>query len=76
MAIIVDDTEIELTCDNCGGKTKKSIEWIKEHDQLTCDCGTMIPVDPSKYRKELAKTESGLDGFQGLMGKLGQNDNS
>jgi hypothetical protein len=76
MAVIINDTEIEFTCDNCGVRTKKSLEWIKEHDQLTCDCGTMIPVDPGQYRKELAKTESELDGFQGLMGKLGQNTDS
>jgi hypothetical protein len=75
MANIMDDTEIELACENCGGKTRLSIEWIKEHDQFACECGTMIPVDPSKYRKELAKTESELDGSQGLMEKLGFKNN-
>ena len=71
MANIIDDTEIELECENCGGKTKKSIEWIKKHNQFSCECGNLIHVDPSKYRKELAKTESELDGVQGLMEKLG-----
>lgn len=70
MADIIDDVEIELECENCGGKTKKSSVWIKDHDQFTCECGTLIPVDLSKYRKELAKTESELDGVQGLMEKL------
>jgi hypothetical protein len=72
MADIIDDAAIELECANCGGKTKKSIGWIKDHDQFTCECGTLIPVDPSKYRKELAKSESELDGVQGLMEKLGK----
>ena len=71
MAVIIDDAEIELECKNCGGKTKKSIGWMKDHDQFTCECGTLTPVDLSKYRKELAKTESELDGVQGLMEKLG-----
>ena len=72
MADIIDDVEIELECGNCGGKTKKSTEWIKEHDQFTCECGTLISVDPSKYSKELSKTESQLDGVQGLLEKLGK----
>ena len=70
MANIIDDAEIELECENCGGKTKKSIEWIKKHNQFSCECGNLIHVDPSKYRKELAKTESELDGVRGLMEKL------
>jgi hypothetical protein len=72
MAGTIDDAEVELQCENCGGKTKKSIAWIENHDQVACECGTLIPVDPSKYRKEFAKAESELDGFQGLMGKLGK----
>jgi len=68
----IDDAEIELQCENCGRKTKKSMEWIEDHDEFACDCGTTIPVDASKYRKELAKAESERDGFQGLMEKLGK----
>jgi hypothetical protein len=48
------------------------MEWIEDHDELACDCGTMIPVDASKFRKELVKAESKLDGFQGLTEKLGK----
>jgi len=70
MADTVEETEIELKCESCGAKTNKSIKWIMDHDQFTCECGTLIAVDPSKYRKELAKAESKLDGSQGLMEKL------
>lgn len=72
MAGRIDDTEIELECEACGGKTKKSMAWIEDHDEFACACGTMIPVDASKYRKELAKTESQADGSRGLMEKLGK----
>ena len=72
MASSTDDVQFELECENCGAKTKKSIAWAKDHDEFTCECGTLIPVDASKYRKELAKTESASDGFQGLVEKLGK----
>ena len=66
----IDDAGIELQCENCGRKTKKSIEWIENHDEFACDCGTTIPVDPGTFRKEVVKAESELDGFGGLMEKL------
>jgi hypothetical protein len=72
MTDIIDEAGIELQCENCGRKTKKSIEWMADHDELACDCGTMIPVDASKFHKELVKVESERDGFQGLLEKLGK----
>jgi uncharacterized Zn finger protein len=72
MTDIIDDAEIELQCENCGRKTKKSIEWIGDRDEVACGCGTMIPVDASKFRKERVKAESEFDGVRGLMEKLGK----
>ncbi|MGD0230291.1 MAG: hypothetical protein ABSC19_08025 [Syntrophorhabdales bacterium] len=72
MTDTIDDAEVELQCENCGRKTKKSMEWVEGHDEFACDCGTMIPVDASKFRKELVKAESTRDGVQGLMEKLGK----
>ncbi len=71
MTDIIDDTQIELECGNCGGKTKKNVRWIMDHDKFICECGNLIHVDPGKYRKELTKIESKLDGVQGLMEKFG-----
>ena len=72
MTDIIDNAEVELQCENCGRKTKKSFEWIKDHDEFACDCGTTVPVDASMYRKENAKAESTADGFRGFMEKLGK----
>ena len=72
MAGTTKDDDVELRCHNCGGTTKKSMEWVADHDQYTCECGTLIPVDASTYRKEFAKTESASDGFRGLLEKLGK----
>ena len=72
MADEVNDVEVELQCGSCGRTTKKSLSWIEENDEATCECGTMIPVIAGKYRKELARAESGSDGFRGLLEKLGK----
>lgn len=71
MALDTDKTEIEITCGNCGARTVKDLGWVKDHNEYECGCGTMIAVDASKYRKDLADAESELDGAQGLMKKLG-----
>ena len=67
-----DDGEIEISCENCGSKTRKSFEWTKDHEEFECGCGTMIRVDASRFRKELLKTESEFDGSLGLLEKLGK----
>lgn len=72
MTDIIDYTEIEIECKICGGKTKKSMKWVEDHEEFACECGTLIPVDAKKYRKESAKAESNLDGVQGLREKLGK----
>ncbi len=68
----MNDQEIEITCENCGSRTKKDLGWVKDHNEFECGCGNMIAVDASRFRKELADAESGLDGAQGLMEKLGK----
>lgn len=72
MAEIMENSEIEIECPTCGGRTKKTAGWMEEHDRLACECGTMISVDRTMYRKENAKAESQRDGFQGLLEKLGK----
>lgn len=66
------DEEIELTCKNCGRKTTKSLSWVQDNNEVICDCGTLIPVDATKFNKEVSKAESTADGAQGLMEKLGR----
>ena len=72
MSATADEAQIEISCEKCGAKTKKSAAWAKDHEEFECGCGTMIRVDPSKYRKELARTESKHDGSLGLLEKLGK----
>jgi len=70
-----DKAEVEVTCENCGSKTKKSVAWMKEHGEFECGCGTMIRVDPGRFRKELVNAESESDGSLGLLEKLGKEGN-
>jgi hypothetical protein len=67
-----DDVEIEFQCEKCGATHRKTLDWMDDHDELTCACGTMIPVDAREYHKERVKEESTRDGVQGLLEKLGK----
>jgi hypothetical protein len=68
----MNDTEIEITCENCGSTTRKDLAWVKDHSEYECGCGTMIAVDASKFRRDLVDAESELDGSAGLLAKLGK----
>jgi hypothetical protein len=51
---------IEITCENCGAKTSKTISWLKSNKQLTCRCGTIINIDSSDLHKKIAVVEKRL----------------
>jgi hypothetical protein len=56
----LDNSEIEIPCDNCGRKTKKSIGWIKSHRVLPCVCGTRIKLYTGQFKSDIAKVERSL----------------
>ena len=72
MAGFLDSSEIEIPCENCGRKTKKSIGWIKMHRNFTCRCGTEITLNASQFKTEIAKAEKALAGLQSSLKKFGK----
>jgi ribosomal protein S27E len=35
--------EIDVSCPNCGTKTKKSLVWLRDNDEFVCNhCGTIV----------------------------------
>jgi lysyl-tRNA synthetase class I len=70
MAGILDSAEIEIPCENCGRKTKKSIGWIKNHSHFTCDCGTHIILDASKFKGEISKVDRAIGDLQRTIDKI------
>lgn len=72
MAGFLDSSEIEIPCEKCGHKTKKSIGWIKAHSKFTCACGVAITLDASQFKSEIGKVEHSLSSLQGALKKLGK----
>ncbi len=72
MAGFLDGAEIEIPCEKCGRKTKKSIGWIKTHGRFTCSCGTEISIDASQFKAEIAKAERSVASLQSALKNLGK----
>jgi hypothetical protein len=72
MAGFLDSAEIEIPCEVCRRKTKKSIGWIKGHKEFACGCGAIITLDPARFKSEIAKAERALTGLHGSLKKLGK----
>lgn len=70
MAGFFDSTEIDIPCEECRRKTKKSIGWIKSHNKLVCGCGAEIVLDTSQFKSEIAKVERSLSSLQRSLKKL------
>ena len=72
MSNFLDSTEIEIPCENCSRKTKKSIGWIKSHKDFTCSCGTKITLDASQFKTEIAKVEKSFAALQKTLKSFGK----
>ncbi len=64
MAGFLDSAEIEIPCENCQRKTKKTIVWIKSNKEFTCACGTTIKLEAEQFKREIAKAEKSFSDLQ------------
>ena len=61
MSGILDDQTMDLPCPKCGYKTRKTISWIKTHENLTCSCGAVIQLKTDEFRRKIGEIESFFD---------------
>ena len=64
--------ELEIPCENCGHKTKKTIGWVKANTLFTCKCGTQITLEASQFKREIAKVEKSLKDLERSLKRLGK----
>ena len=64
MSGIFDSEKLAITCKNCGRETKKTIAWLKTHDQFTCKCGTLTRLDKSEFTGNLRKADEAIAAFK------------
>jgi lysyl-tRNA synthetase class I len=67
----LDKAEIEIPCEKCRRKTKKTIGWVKSNSRYKCLCGIEIKVDASQFKSEIAKVERSLLSLQNTLRKFG-----
>ena len=72
MSGFLDSAEIEIPCQKCGSKTKKSIGWVRAHSEFTCACGATTTLDASQFKSEIAKVERSLADLQRTLKQFGK----
>jgi len=72
MSGFLDNTEIEIPCEKCGRKTKKSIGWIKSNSSFSCSCGTRIHLNTSQFKGEIAKAERSFGNLERTLKNFGK----
>lgn len=60
----LDNQEVEVPCENCKKKHKKTIGWIKRNSKVSCGCGAEINLKADQFRREIAKIEKSLKEFE------------
>ena len=65
MSGVLDSVEVELVCEACGRKTKKTVGWIESHENFTCPCGLPVRCGPDSISREVREVNRGVDEFLG-----------
>jgi ribosomal protein S27E len=54
---LFENASISVPCLGCGHKNKKTVGWLRDHTDLTCEgCGTKIKIDNADFRSELGRS--------------------
>lgn len=69
---ILEQETIDIPCENCRRKNKKTIGWIKRNKQFACICGTVISLDTDQFRREIAKVERSLADLDRMLKNFGK----
>ena len=72
MSINFDSEQIDVPCEGCGRKIKKTIGWIKNNKQLNCTCGVTITLETSQFKREIKEAESSLSDLEKTLKKFGE----
>jgi uncharacterized Zn finger protein len=72
MKLDLDRQTIDIPCPNCGQKRAETVGRLKTNPQLTCRCGTVIRVDATELRSEIAKLEKSFADLNRTLGRLGK----
>jgi hypothetical protein len=64
------DISLSIECPKCGSKSKKSLRWIKTHDEFTCHCGAIVSLKSESLQNKVASAEKGLAELQEQLRKF------
>lgn len=67
-----DDEIVEIPCNKCKRKNKKTINWLKQNNKLICKCGTEIVIESSQFKKEISKIEQSLEELDRILKNFGK----
>jgi hypothetical protein len=51
----IDTVEIEWLCTHCFNKSKKTLGWLSENDQVTCVCGSTYKLNKQLIGETIAR---------------------
>ena len=57
MFSLLSDTAIRIPCFNCSTMIVKPMEWVKNHNCISCKCGTSIDLNTQQLKSEIAIDE-------------------
>lgn len=70
---IFENAEIEITCPGCSHRTKQTVGWLRNHEQMRCGgCGSAISLENEEFKSAFRKADEAVEKFRRTLGKFGK----
>jgi hypothetical protein len=61
MAGELDSGRVDLACPGCGHKNRKTVRWLKTHNEFICaGCGK-VAIETSSFKKGFREVDAEID---------------
>jgi hypothetical protein len=57
----LDSGRVDLPCPECGYKNRKTVGWLKTHNQFVCAGCRKVTIDTRGFRQGMRKVDAELD---------------
>jgi hypothetical protein len=60
MSGALEDHVLPIHCPKCGAKIEKTVEWLRDNQELICHCGTTSHLEPAEVIAAVEALEAAL----------------
>jgi hypothetical protein len=61
---LLGDQTVDVSCGNCGRRTRLTVRWLEANTELRCECGAIVALTTQSVRDEIAKVARTIEDIE------------